>query len=365
MDFMGYWSSTYLLRHGENPYSVASMAVVQQEQVHSTLDAIIMSWNPPFLFVFLLPLAWMPFATAKFVWLLVNLTQIITAGIMLTRIYIANQFPRVKLIFLAFVIGFPAVVAGLYMGQVTFLIFWGLSLCLTLLRKEQWFWAGAALIFTAIKPHLTVLSVLYLLVFMARRRKWQGWIGLALTGSVCLIVLFLFRPGLLQDLQGALAVASVPWATSTIGGLLSYLGFSERLRYLIFLLLPLPFLLAQRPEAFRPELSVALLTLITVPTTFFGWSYDQTILLIPVAQVFGWLPRLRYKWPIIAMIACAIVINYYQRLLVINDTYYVWVPLFWWVIFAVVWRDISLMDHKYAYPERQSLLDRPFQKRTE
>jgi hypothetical protein len=62
--------------------------------------------------------------------------------------------------------------------------------------------------------------------------------------------------------------------------------------------------------------------------------------------------------------AFAIVINYYQRLLVINDAYYVWVPLFWWVLFAVVWRDISLMDHGHAYPERQSLLDRPFQKRT-
>jgi hypothetical protein len=340
------------------------MTDVQQTQVHSTLDATIRSWNPPVLFVFLLPLAWMPFTTAKFVWLLVNMALIITAGMMLTRVYIPTAFPLVRLIFLVFVIGFPAVVAGLYMGQVTFLVFWGLILCLTLIRHEEWFWAGAALIFTAIKPHLTLLSVLYLLVFMARRRKWQGWIGLALTGSLCLMVLFLFRPGLLQDLQGALRVASVPWATSTIGGLLSYLGFSDILRYLILLLLPVPFLLVQRPETFRPELSVALLTLVTVPTTFFGWSYDQTILLIPIAQVFGWLPRLRSKWPILAAMACAIVINYYQRLLVINDAYYVWVPLFWWVLFAVVWRDISLMDHGHVYPERQSLLDRPFQKRT-
>jgi hypothetical protein len=364
MDFMGYWSSTYLLYHGENPYSVDLMTAIQQTQVHSTLDATIRSWNPPVLFVFLMPLAWMSFTSAKFVWLLVSLVLIITAGLMLTRIYLSPAFPGVKLIFLVFVVGFPAVVAGLYMGQVTFMVFWGLILCLTLVRKEQWFWAGAALILTAIKPHLTVLSVLYLLVHMAKRRQWQGWIGLALTGTACLIVLFLFRPSLLRDFQGAFAVASVPWATSTIGGLLSYLGFSGLLRYLIFLLLPLPFLLAKYSETFSPELSVALLTLITVPTTFYGWSYDQTILLIPIAQVFGWLPRLRYKWPIIAMIVCAIVINYYQRLLVINDTYYVWVPLFWWVIFAVVWREISLVDHQHAYPERQPFLDRPFQKIT-
>ena len=357
---MGYWSSTYLLHHRENPYSVDLMTAVQRTEVHSTLDVTIMSWNPPILFVFLLPLAWMSFTTAKFMWLVINMTLIISAGLMLTRIYIPMSYPRAKLIFLVYAIGFPAVIAGLYMGQITFLVFWGLVLCLTLIRKEQWFWAGCVLIFTAIKPHLTILSVIYLLAYLAKRRQWQGWLGLVFTGMACSVILFLFRPGLLNDLQGATVVASVPWATSTLGGLISFLGFSELPRYLIFLLLPLPFLLVKYSDAFNIELSVALLTLITVPTTFFGWSYDQTILLIPIAQIFGWLPRSRYKLPIIVAIACATAINYYQRLLVINETYYVWVPLFWSVLFGLVWHDISLMDNHHAYSKRQTFPDPPF-----
>jgi hypothetical protein len=139
LDFMGYWSSTYLLHNGENPYSVDLMTAVQQIEVHSALDVTIMSWNPPILFVFLLPLAWMSFSTAKFVWLLINLTLMLSAGLMLTRIYLPSSSPRVKLIFLTFAIGFPAVIAGLYMGQVTFLVFWGLVLCLALIRKEQYY----------------------------------------------------------------------------------------------------------------------------------------------------------------------------------------------------------------------------------
>jgi hypothetical protein len=363
LDFMGYWSSTYLLNNGENPYSVELMTAIQQTVVRSTLDVTIMSWNPPILFVFLLPLVWIPFTAAKFVWLMINLTLVVSAGIMLTRSYLSSVSPRLKLFFLVFSIGFPAVIAGLYMGQVTFLVFWGLVLCITLIKKGQWFWAGAALIFTAVKPHLAVLSVLYLLLYMAKRRRWQGWIGLASAGITCLMILFLLRPGLLGDLQGETVVASVAWATSTIGGLISHLGISESARYLIILLLPLPFFLLKHSEVFPLELSVSLLTLLTIPTTVFGWSYDQTLLLIPIAQIFGWLSRSKYKFPIFAAIACAMAINYHQRLSVINDMYYVWVPLFWWVIFGVLWREISFMDKSHAYSKRQPFSDRSFKER--
>jgi len=168
------------------------------------------------------------------------------------------------------------------------------------------------------------------------------------------------RPGLIADLQGSTVVAGVPWATSTLGGLISYLGFSDAARYLIILLLPLPFLLAKHSDTFSLELSVALLTLITVPTTFFGWSYDQAILLIPIAQVFAWMSRSGYRWPVVASIVCAMLLNYYQRLVVINETYYVWIPLFWWVIFVVEWRTSLLTDHNDASAKLRAFLNYRF-----
>jgi hypothetical protein len=358
IDFMGYWSSTYLLSNGENPYSNELMTTVQQTEAHSTLGVTIMSWNPPTLFVFLLPLAWLSFSTAKFVWLLINMMFILTAGLMLTYIYMQTATPKVRLTFVIFVIGFPAVLAGLYMGQVTFVVFWGLVACLALIKKNQWFWAGVILILTTIKPHITILSVIYLVVYMAKYNRWQGWLGFAVAGMTCLVVLFLLRPGLIHDLQGETVIARVPWATSTIGGLMGWLGITEAARYLILVLLPLPFLLVKYSETMSMELSTALLTLITVPTTFFGWSYDQTILLIPIAQVFAWLPHSRSRWPVIACIAGAIAINYYQRLLTINETYYVWVPLFWSAMFGIVWRSISLTDNNHAYSKLQSFINR-------
>ncbi len=363
IDFIGYWSATHLLSRGENPYSFESMTAVQFQEVHSTLDATIMSWNPPTLFVFLLPLGLVSFGTAKFVWVFISMTLVLTAGFMLTNIYMQEISPRIRYAFLIFVIAFPAILAGLYMGQVTFLVFWGMVACIALMKKNQWFWAGAILILATIKPHITILSVIYILVYMARHRRWQGWTGLLLSGIICLIILFLFRPALLGDLQGQTVVAHVPWATSTLGGLISYLGFTDAARYLIILFLPLPFLLATHSDTFSPELSIALLTLLTVPTTFFGWSYDQAILLIPIAQVFAWISRSGYRWPVIASIICAMTLNYYQRLVVINETYYVWIPLFWWVIFVVEWRTNLLTDHNHASSKLRAFLNHRFRQR--
>jgi hypothetical protein len=342
-DFMIYWSAAYLIQHGQNPYNLELIQSVQRAQPHSKAEVHTIAWNPPFLFVFLLPFAWLPFLAAKFGWLMTSVLLILTAGLMLARIYLPEASPRVRLAFLMFAIAFPAVITGLYMGQVTFLVFWGLVAATYLIKKEQWFWAGAALILTSIKPHMVVLPVLYTLILMARRRKYQGWVGLAAAGMVCLAILLLLSPDLIRNPLGETSIASGRWATSTIGGFLSYLGITEATRYLIVLFLPLPFLLAKSPEKFSTEFSIALLTLITVPTTIYGWSYDQTILLIPVAQVFSWLVRSKYKLAAIVGIAIVVTLNYYQRVLPFNEVYYVWVPLAWCLIFALTWHSVKTL----------------------
>ena len=347
-DFKIYWSAAYLLSRGENPYDLELVRSVQQELAHSITNDQIIAWNPPFLFLFLMPLAGLPFLPAKFAWLMINLVVIVTAALMLINIYLRAASPRLKMAFLVFAISFPAAITGLYMGQVTFLVFWGLVACLTLIKKEQWFWAGAALILTTIKPHLVVLPVLYVLVHMAYQRKYQGWAGLAFAGFAGLAILLMFRSDLIANLLGETSVASGRWATSTIGGLLSYLGITEAARFLILIFIPLPFYLAWHPEKFSVDVSVALLTLITVPTTIFGWSYDQTILLIPVAQIFGWLTHSKYRLTLIAGILGVTLLSYIQRVLPINEVYYVWIPLFWWFLFAVAWRGTSSLKTSYA-----------------
>lgn len=344
-DFVAYWSSTYLFHNGQNPYDPELMGITQNTQLQAGLDYVIMSWNPPSLFVFLLPLAWLPFTTAKFVWLIVNLIIVLAANLILARLYLPWENKKLVFIYLVFSTIFPQVVTGIYMGQITFLVYFCIVACMAFIKKEQWFWAGAILILATVKPHVANLSVIYLLVYMAKKRQYQGWAGLLIAGAVCSAVLFIFRPEMGTDLVGLLAIAPVNWATPTIGGLLSYLHVTEAARYMLVVFLPLPFLLANYPEKFRMEFSVALLTLITIPATFYGWSYDQTILLIPIAQIFGWLPRLKNRvlniW-LLTAISIAFFISYFQRAFVTNDLFYLWIPLFWLLVFGVTWQRISV-----------------------
>jgi hypothetical protein len=339
-DFYKYWSASYLFSTGQNPYDPALMRTVQQTQIPSRPDAVIMAWNPPTLLLFLLPLAWFSYTTAKAIWLIVNVTILFVMSALLIRLYLPKDDKKAVLFFLLFAFAFPPVLIGIAMGQVTFLVPLGILACMALMKKGHWFWAGAVLILTTIKPHIVVLPFIYLLIHMAKQRQYKGWLGLVLAGAVCAAILFAFRPLLISDMLGLMKIAPVHWATPTIGGLLSFLQVSETVRYMIVLLLPLPFLLAKYEAAIPMELAVALLTLITVPTTFFGWSFDQTILLIPIAQVFNWLGRSKYKVAnaaIAAVIVIALGVNYFQLAININDVFFLWVPIFWWLLFGLSW----------------------------
>ena len=349
-DFWGYWSATFLLRNGQNPYDPQAMALVQATQVHTGLDFTIMSWNPPSLFVVILPLTLLSITTAKFIWLIINLMLITATILVLINLYLPQDMAIPNLLFFIFAFLMPQILSGIYAGQVTILVSFGLVACMALLKKDQWFWAGAILILTTIKPHLVVLQLIYLLVYMIQKKKFQGFAGILSAGIVCLFILFTLRPQLFDDLIGLSKIAPTKWYTPTIGGWLSFTGATEAARYLIILLLPIPFLLAKHHTRFSMEFSIALLTLITIPSTFFGWSYDQAILLVPIAHIFCWLYLSKNKFlkTIISLVLItAVGVNYYQKIIGIYEVYYVWIPLFWCLIFGTTWYFST--RPKYAY----------------
>ena len=259
---------------------------------------------------------------------------------MLVEIYYPQKNSKFVIVSMLFVLLFPPVVSGLYMGQVTFLVFFGLVASMYLMKNEMWFWAGAALILTTIKPHLVILSLIYMLIYMAQQRKFQGWGGLLVAGLICIIILFLYRPEWINDFIGLSRNAPISWATPTIGGILSSAGITESARYLILIFLPLPIFLTWQNTKFSMEFSVALLTLITVPVTFFGWNYDQSMLLIPIILIFSWLAQSEtslQKTFSILLITLSLAVNIYLRTLSTNDVFFVWIPLSWWLIFLVTW----------------------------
>jgi hypothetical protein len=352
-DFGAYWSATYLVANDQNPYSDQAMLEVEQQHTGWPRDYAVMAWNPPTLFVFLLPLVLLPFQSAAAAWLTINTLMVLLSVVLLSRMYFPDR-SLALLLFALFAFTFTQLLTAIIMGQITFLILFGLTVSLWLVKQERWFWAGAVLILTSVKPQMSVLAVLYILLLMARQRHWTGWLGLLVAGLACVVILFVLRPIWVQDLIGLSRIAPVSWATPTIGGLLSYLGITDAARYLIVLLLPLPFVLAWS-SSIKPETAVALLVVLTVPTTFFGWPYDQSVLLIPTAEIFGWLVASSNQKKIVfgGVLILLTVMSLAHHRVGGPAVGLVWVPVVWAVVYAAAWMmvrpgDDPLLTHETA-----------------
>jgi hypothetical protein len=338
-DFLSYWSALHLITNGENPYSPDLMLELQRTQIGTTWDYPIMTWNPPSLFALLLPLGWLSFPLAKSVWLIANFAIVLTGITILSRIYLPTNNFKLVIAFLIFSMVFPHTLLGLLMGQIVSLVFLGLVLSLHWARQERWFLVGVALFLTSIKPQLVILALIYLLARFTKERRLQVWQGLIATGLLSAVILFFLRPEWIVDYLAIQALAPATWATPTIGGLLSFFQITENARYLILLLLPLPMFVAFYSSKLPLETTVAGLTLITIPLTFFGWSYDQIMLLLPIAQMFAWLALLKngkLNTLFTSLTVLFLSVNYYQRLQNGNEVFYVWIPIFWALLYGLV-----------------------------
>jgi hypothetical protein len=133
----------------------------------------------------------------------------------------------------------------------------------------------------------------------------------------------------------------VNWATPTIGGFLQTRGIGPWVQYIGLGLLALLPLFLSHPERYSPESVTGLLTLVTIPVTFFGWTYDQSLLLLPLAQIIYWMsaPGVshRKRWVVGALAAVILAGSMVQRVFATSEVEYFWVPLAWVGIYALAW----------------------------
>jgi hypothetical protein len=340
-DFGAYWSASYLFSRGENPCSASNMLAVERTHVKPSRDRAMMAWNPPTLWVFLLPLAQLSFDTARAVWLLTNIGLLAISCLMLQRVYFPDTPMWVLVVFYSIVVLFGPVLIAILYGQVVFLVLFGIAAALFLIQRQKWWVAGLVVILTTPKPHLAMLSVPYLMSYLALRRRWRGWLGLGTAGVACLLVLFALRPSWMLDYAAYLDAPLTEWKTPTIGGVMRAAGVGRWAQFVglgLLVLLPVMLWDPQHPE---PEEAVSLLTLVTVPSTFFGWSYDQSLLIVPIAQVVGWLSEPEVSLAsrlLVGALALAIsVASLRHRVVAASEAEFLWVPLAWGGVYALAW----------------------------
>lgn len=286
-DFVEYWAAGRLNLHGENPYDPQRIQQLERDAGRRS-DGILM-WNPPWTLPLVMPLGLLDCRRAHLLWLVLNFAILLWCADALWRLYGGDGARRGLAWLLAFT--FLPTLLALTAGQIAPLVLLGAVLFLVALQQGRDGLAGAALVLLAIKPHLSYLFWIALLLWCVSQRRWAVLGGGLLAGAAALGLALACNPDLMgQYGHTFLHRPPAQYRSPTLGTVLR-LGLGEGHFGLQFVpLLPglvwlAPYWLRHRKRWDWNE-HLPLLLLVSMLTAAYGaWPFDLVLLLVPVMQV--------------------------------------------------------------------------------
>jgi hypothetical protein len=293
-DLIAYWASTRLLVTGGNPYSAEELRTMQElARPGGPIEAgTLMVWNPPWLMLLLIPISLLSFSCAAQTWFFINVCIIGLSTYLSWTLLNRSVHERAFLILLGIVFIFIPTLILLNLGQISTIILISLVLFIFLIEKNKDTLAGIVLLMTTIKPHITYLVLLLILIWIIRNRRWRVAISFAAAGILSVLVTWLINPTWINDYVQTLN--TLPYhdlSTSTLGSFMSEVFGIQIFRYTFLLLLPLAFPLAKAAEKAGLLTAFNLALLVSIPLSPYGFAFDQILLLPAVAQICSWLSR--------------------------------------------------------------------------
>jgi hypothetical protein len=331
-DFVEYWAAAQLLLSGGNPYSPEELLKLQASVGWAESSALIM-WNPPWTLVFLWPFGLISYDTAQFIWFLVHTLIIFLGAQVLWAIY-GGGVEKKRMAGIA-VLTFAPVYFVLLIGQIGPLILLGVIGFLAAAKKESWAWAGASLVLISVKPHLLYLVWLAFFFWVVTEKCWRAVLGLIIAGAIAALLPLAIDGEIysqyVQLFSASGIVRPTEWATPSLGTALGEL-FSIRaawLRWLptLFGTLWLLWYYRRHSTAWDWSSHLPLISLVSVATASFVWTFDQVVLLPALIQATVWWANTRGSSVsklilagYLVMMATALA----AKVIVRNDLWYFW-----------------------------------------
>ncbi len=239
-------------------------------------------WNPPWTVALTMPLGLLPYPIARTLWFVLHFIALAWA---FDRLGVLSPGPPSNR-WLSLLIGFTfqPILLALKVGQITPLILAGLVGVLVFFPTRP-FLAGLFGALLMVKPHLTYLFFIPLLLWVWRHRRWNflAGVGVALVGATAIALVF--NPNILHQYRLTWFRGDAPiWqATPTIGGILRYfLGPERTTLQWIVPAIGIFWLLAdigRRPSWWLTGESIALLTVVSPVIAVYVWMHDIGIAL--------------------------------------------------------------------------------------
>jgi hypothetical protein len=204
-------------------------------------------------------------------------------------------------------------------------------------RKRWYFGAGVALALTTVEPHVLYLWILLVVWWIVVNRHWRVVLGAAVTVLGSIAILTVLRPEWVRDYLTALETPPLYWATPTLGAV-ARSAFQIQASYVQYIpsvigLAGLILFQLKRGRLVSLAEDMNWVLLLSVVTTFFGWSYDQMVLLPVFLLLFAGLwdhqcdcrSKMLVGGGLLLYSAGLVVLN----LLEVSELYKFWLP---WVL---------------------------------
>ena len=327
-DLQAYWSSAYLFMHGQDFSDPGLQGEIQHTLTTRTDPETLYSWFSPIGNVVLLPFTLIPFTTAVYYWLILNIIILFYSTML-----IWDDSDSPAWIPLLAVFSFSMTVVSLVFGQINFMEVLGLALFLSLSKRNKPYLAGASLVLTTIKPHLVILTLPILILDLLRKKEWKVLTGFGATLAFCFIILFAFYPPWIQSFLSVVSSGmSTVRETPTINGLLVLLGEYRigKLIWLIALLIGIIWWFA-RGQVWDRRTFVDISVIAGLIVSPIGWSYDQVMLFFPILSLLAWAENGRLQKQTSSSIILVLVTGnlaaYALRTFTPSDVWFFWIPI--------------------------------------
>jgi hypothetical protein len=311
-DFVEYWSATHLLVHHENPYSLGEMFRTEKPLGMSG-PVPLMLLSPPWTLALIAPLGLaQSYIVGWFIWMLVMLAAIAISSRLLMDVYFVDLcIPEISdsnFYRCLFAFTFFPLLLSLKFSQTTPLMLLGLAGFIYFETRQRPLWAGVFLSLTLIKPHLSYLIWVTLLLWTWKGRRWGVLIGATASLMFLSALTLPLDPHIFQHYR---ELASSPYMqlfpSGITWGLRRFLGgvgtfwleFVPPVGGLIWLV----FHWRRHKENWSWKEQLPLLITVSVLTSAYGWLFDQTLLALPVIYLAALRSHLSKRVPRNAVLA--------------------------------------------------------------
>jgi hypothetical protein len=168
-DFVTYWAAGRLFVSGGDPYSMTATYAISRALGWAYTNQFVML-NPPWILLYVGPLARMPFEVAHAVNFGIDLILNLASSVALW-FYFGGALRRWWIAVAVLMTYVPAALAEHY-GQITPVVLAGLTVFLYSIRRQRYVLAGVCLLALGLKAHLLYLVLLAVLLWCIRERKW-------------------------------------------------------------------------------------------------------------------------------------------------------------------------------------------------